>query len=194
MNIAAILIDLGDVIMRETTEVRDAVGNTTSAELVAGMGECLRLIKGRGHKLGLVADTRIKTAWNVLHQHDLYDLFDAFGISEQVGCEKPDPRIFRSALDDLGIAPSDYARVMMIGNNLVRDVRGANRLGLLSVWFHWNDRYLADPDLVDKPIYEVHSAQELVELIERFGESSEHPRIKAPNTDLRTDAGRMAKD
>jgi FMN phosphatase YigB (HAD superfamily) len=177
MNIAAILFDLGDVIMREETEVRDADGNTTSAGLVAGMGVTLRDIKEHGYALGLVADTRSKTAWNVLHQHGLYDLFDAFAISEQVGCEKPDPRIFCSALDALKIAPADYARVVMVGNNLIRDVRGANRLGLISVWFHWNERYLADPNFVDTPTYEAHTARELADLIDQIEGTAGRPYI-----------------
>jgi FMN phosphatase YigB (HAD superfamily) len=97
---------------------------------------------------------------------DLYDLFDALAISEQVGFEKPDPRIFRSALDALKIGPGEYARVVMVGNNLIRDIRGANRLGLMSIWFHWNERYLADPNIVDTPTYQVHDARGLVDLIE----------------------------
>ncbi|MDE3091725.1 MAG: HAD hydrolase-like protein, partial [Chloroflexota bacterium] len=97
MKIAAILFDLGDVIMQEQTEVKDAEWNTLRADLVEGMGDALRALKSRGYKFGLVADTRFKTAWNVFHQHNLYDLFDAFAISEQVGVEKPDPRIFRAA-------------------------------------------------------------------------------------------------
>ena len=171
MNIAAILFDLGDVIMQEETEVRDDDGSTTSAELVDGMGEALRSVKMRGYMLGLVADTYSKTAWNVLHQHDLYDLFDTMAISEQVGCEKPDPRIFRVALDALKIASEDYARVMMVGNNRIRDIRGANRLGLISVWFHWNERYLADPNIVDTPTHEVHNARELADLIKTLEET-----------------------
>ena len=168
MKVRAILFDLGDVIMREETEVKDGDWNTLSAELVDGMGETLRALKARGYPFGLVADTRSKTAWNVLHQHDLYDLFDALAISEQVGCEKPDARIFRAALDALSVAPADYARVLMVGNNLARDVRGANQLGLGSIWFHWNDRYLPDPDFVDTPAYEVRSARQLIGAIERI--------------------------
>ena len=171
MKIRAILFDLGDVIMQEETEVRDGDWNTLSAELVDGMGEALRVLKARGYKFGLVADTRSKTAWNVLHQHDLYDLFDAFAISEQVGCEKPDARIFHAALDALGVAPEEYAQVLMVGNNLVRDVRGANQLGLVPIWFHWNDRYLPDPDMVDTPAHEVHTTGELLELIDRLEKS-----------------------
>jgi FMN phosphatase YigB (HAD superfamily) len=176
MNIRAILFDLGDVIMQEETEVRDEEGNTRRAELVDGMGELLHALKSRGYPFGLVADTRSQTAWNVLHQHHLYDLFDAFAISESVGCEKPDARIFRAALDALGIVPDDYPRVLMIGNNLMRDVRGANQLGLVSVWFHWNDRYLPDPDFVDTPAYEARNAGELLEVIERIEENESAKR------------------
>jgi putative hydrolase of the HAD superfamily len=100
-----------------------------------------------------------------LHQHNLYDLFDALAISEEVGCEKPDPRIFRAALDALNIAASDYARVLMVGNRLYRDVRGAHNLGLLSVWFHWNERYAHDYGGCDQATYEVRTTRELLELI-----------------------------
>jgi HAD superfamily hydrolase (TIGR01549 family) len=161
----ALLFDLGDVIMQETTEVKDAKLNTLHAELVDGIGDVLRTLKSRGYKLGLVADTRPRTAWNVLHQHNLFDLFDALAISEEVGCEKPDPRIFRAALDALKIAPQDYAQVAMVGNNLARDIRGANALGLISIYFHWNDRYLQTDD---QPSHTVRSAKELLELIDRI--------------------------
>jgi len=165
MKLLALLFDLGDVIMQEETEVKDAELSTLRAELVDGMGEALRTLKSRGYKFGLVADTRPKTAWNVLHQHNLYHLFDARAISAEVGCEKPDPRIFRYALDALKIEPSDYARVVMVGNNLARDVRGANQLGLLSIWFHWNERYARAND-GSKPAYEIRNAHALVPLIE----------------------------
>ena len=162
-KLVALLFDLGDVIMQETTEVKDAELNTLHADLVDGMGNVLRTLKSRGYKLGLVADTRPRTAWNVLHQHNLYDLFDALAISEEVGCEKPDAPIFRAALDALKIAPQDYTRVAMVGNNLARDIRGANALGLISIYFHWNDRY---PQTDDKPTHTARSARELLELID----------------------------
>jgi putative hydrolase of the HAD superfamily len=64
---------------------------------------------------------------------------------------------------------SDYHRVVMVGNNLERDVVGANRLGLISVFFRWNERRRTQP-LTDeeRPRYTVTSAQELVALIERL--------------------------
>ena len=104
---------------------------------------------------------------NVLRQHGLYDLFDYLAVSEIVGVSKPDPLIFEVALDSLGIVQSDYGRVVMVGNNLERDIVGANRLGLISVFFHWNDRRRSQPLTEDeKPRHTVTSALELVALVE----------------------------
>ncbi len=166
MQLKAAFFDLGDVIMQETTQVVDAEEVTLRAELVPGMDTVLRDLHARGVPLGLVADTHRQNPANVLGQHGLYELFSVFAISDELGCEKPDPRIFCFALDQLGLAPEDYGRVVMVGNNLRRDVRGANALGLVSVWFYWNDRYPTVPrEPIEEPRYTVHTAAELGELL-----------------------------
>jgi FMN phosphatase YigB (HAD superfamily) len=127
------------------------------------MAEALRQFKAQGVPLGLVADSRPNTPPNVLRQHGLYDLFDTLAISEVVGATKPDPDIFHVALDALGIAEGDYGRVIMVDNNLERDMVGANRLGLISIFFHWNDRRHSQPlDDDEHPQYTVSSANELI--------------------------------
>ncbi len=168
-HLAALLFDLGDTIMIEESEVKDADETTVRADLIPGMADALRHFKAQGWPLALVADSRPNTPVNVLRQHELLDLFDVLAISEIVGVSKPDPRIFRVALEALGIAERDYGRVVMVGNHLERDVVGANRLGLISVFFHWNDRRRSQP-LADqeKPCYTVSSASELIVLIERL--------------------------
>ena len=97
-------------------------------------------------------------------------------ISEVVGAaagvasiDKPDPRIFRAALDALGIPEADFGRAVMVGNNLERDIAGANRLGLISVFFHWNERRRTQPLTAEEtPRYTIGSAAELMELITRI--------------------------
>jgi len=171
MRLRALLFDLGDTIMVEETEVKDAGGTTLRAELVPGMAEVLREFKAAGYPLALVADSRPRTPENVLRQHGLYELFDVLAISEVVGFSKPDPRLFRVALDVLGIPEADYGRVVMVGNNLERDIVGANRLGLISVFFHLNDRRRTQPLTADEiPRYIVTSAVELRDLIARLEE------------------------
>jgi putative hydrolase of the HAD superfamily len=183
-HIAALFFDLGDTIMDEGTEVKDAAGTTLRAELISGMADALAGFRAAGHRLALVADARPNTPPNVLRQHGLLDLFETLAISEVVGAaagvasmpgttghtiDKPDPRIFRAALDALGIPEADYGRVVMVGNNLERDIVGANRLGLISVFFHWNERRRTQPlTAVEKPRYTVTSAQELIELVARL--------------------------
>jgi FMN phosphatase YigB (HAD superfamily) len=177
-HLLALFFDLGDTIMIEETEVKDAAGTTLRADLIPGMAETLQHFKARGHTLALVADSRPHTPVNVLRQHALYDLFDYLAISEVVGVSKPHPHIFRVTLERLGIAPSDYGRVVMVGNNLERDVVGANRLGLISVFFHWNDRRRSQPLVEEEePQYTVTSARELLALIETL-EGAAHNRIR----------------
>ena len=171
MRLAALLFDLGDTIMVEETEDKDAEGTTRRADLVPGMAEALREFKAAGHRLALVADSRPLTPENVLRQHGLYDLFEALAVSEAVGVSKPNPRIFRVALDALAISQADFGRVVMVGNNLERDVAGANRLGLISVFFHPNERRRTQPHADDEvPRYMVTSAPELRELIAHLEE------------------------
>jgi len=54
----------------------------------------------------------------------------------------------------------------MVGNNLERDIAGANRLGLISVFFHWSERRRTTPETEDEaPDHTVHSPQELRALL-----------------------------
>jgi FMN phosphatase YigB (HAD superfamily) len=165
-QVVALLFDLGDTLMVEESEVKDGEGTTLRADLIPGMAEALHWLKDRGYGLALVADSRPNTPANVLRQHGLYDLLDCLAISEVVGGEKPDSRIFQAALAPLGIPESDYGRVAMVGNNLERDVVGANRLGLISILFHWNERRRSQPlTAEEEPRYVVSSARELISLV-----------------------------
>ncbi len=166
-SLAALFFDLGDTLMVEESEVKDTERTTLRADLIPGMASALHTFRARGYPLALVADSRPNTPINVLRQHGLLDLFDHLAISEVVGASKPEPQIFCAALDALGIAPNEYGRVVMVGNNLERDIVGANRLGLISVHFCWSERRRSQPlTEEERPRHTVSSASELVALIE----------------------------
>lgn len=163
----AICFDFGDTLADEATEVKDETLTTLRAELIPGAGELVRELKRRGYRLALVADGRPGTYSNVLTQHGLYQLFDAHVISEHLGVEKPDPRMFTEALGRLGIAKEDYRRTMMVGNNLERDVKGANALGLISVWLDWAPRRSKTPaDETEVPRHTIKRPLELLNVID----------------------------
>jgi putative hydrolase of the HAD superfamily len=172
-RLLAICLDCGDTLADEATEIKDASGATLRADLIPGAGELLRQLSRRGYRLALVADGYPATFANVLAQHRIYDYFDAFAISEHLGCLKPDPRIFVHALDQLGIRPDEYGRTVMVGNNLARDVKGANALGMISVWLDWSPRRAKIPaDESETPCYIIKQPMELLEVIERLEQES----------------------
>jgi putative hydrolase of the HAD superfamily len=139
-SILAICIDFGDTLADEATEIKDAGGVTQRAALIPGAAALVQTLRARGYRLALVADGRPGTYRNVLSQHGLYDDFDAFAISDYLGSEKPNPRNFAHALTQLGIGPDDYRKTVMLGNYLAADIKGANALGMLSIWLDWAPR------------------------------------------------------
>lgn len=164
--IRAILFDSGDTIVDEGTQVFDARGIVQSAGLIPGAADTLRALKSLGYPVGLVADGHLESFQNVLGHHGLLELFDARSISEQVGVEKPDARMFRCALDELGISPEAYGQVLMVGNHLARDIKGANDLGLVSVWLDWAPRRPKIPaDPSEQPRYTIKTPADLLPLI-----------------------------
>jgi putative hydrolase of the HAD superfamily len=168
-HILAICLDCGDTLVDEATEIKDENEVTQQADLIPGAADMVRGIKQLGYPLALVADGPAGTFHNVLHQHELYDLFDAFAISGDVGVSKPDARMFRHALDQLRITDADYGRVVMVGNHLGRDIKGANALGIMSVWLNWSPRRSKIPaDSLEVPRYTLQSPAEFLPLIEQI--------------------------
>ncbi|MBN2393241.1 MAG: HAD-IA family hydrolase [Anaerolineae bacterium] len=173
-QLLAICFDCGDTLVDEGSEVKDARGVTLRAELIPGAAEVICELKRLGYPLALVADGPTATFTNILTQHDLYDCFDAFAISAEVGVEKPDPHIFIHALDQLGIRREDYGRVVMVGNNLARDIKGANALGLISVWLDWAPRRSKTPvDDSEVPQHTIKIPMELLSLIQKLDKATE---------------------
>ena len=61
----------------------------------------------------------------------LESCFDAIIVSGEFGIGKPKPEVFQYALSLLGV---DASQAVMVGNSLERDIAGARRAGLRSVW------------------------------------------------------------
>lgn len=168
-KLLAVCLDFGDTLADEGTEIKDETLTTLHAELIPGAAELVRELKRRGYPLALIADGRPGTFANVLGHYGLYHLFDAHTISEQVGAEKPDPRMFHDAMRQMGIAREDYGRVLMLGNNLERDIKGANRVGMISVWLDWAPRRAKTPaDASEAPQHTIRLPLELLAVIDRL--------------------------
>jgi FMN phosphatase YigB (HAD superfamily) len=85
--------------------------------------------------------------------------FDVVVIAERAGAYKPDPRPYRLALDELGVAPE---RALFVAGS-VFDVNGARALGM-DVYWH-NRAGLPRPDHAPALIAEHPSLEPLVDII-----------------------------
>ena len=77
-------------------------------------------------------------------------------VSEEAGYAKPDPRIFRDALNAMGLSSPE--RVMFVGDNPVADIDGAKRFGMKAAWVRRGREYPAEllsPDYVVDYVVEV---------------------------------------
>ena len=171
-----IFTDSGDTIIDEGTQVYDDRGIVLEAECIPSAGEVLRQLHDEGFTIALVADGEWESFRNVYRKNGLGGCFDAWVVSEVVGQQKPAPIMFETAFEKLQLTDADRRRVVMIGNNLKKDIAGANRQGLTSVWLDWSPRYfhrVEEPDW--QPDYTVKTPAELIPLLhsleEKFLES-----------------------
>lgn len=104
---------------------------------------------------GLAAAQRRRLATAGLADH-----LDRVLISEELGAAKPDPAFFEAALERLGRPPRE--RVLMVGDGLQTDIRGALAAGLPACWY--NPAGLA-PAADLAPTYEIRRLAELVGLV-----------------------------
>ena len=166
-KILAVCLDCGDTLVDEATEVKTAGDVSLRADLIPGADALMRELKRRGYPLALVADGPCDTFVNNLGPYGLYELFDVYAVSETVGVQKPDARIFRYALDHLGLTEKDYGRAVMVGNYLARDVKGANALGLISVWLDWAPRRPKTPvDETERPRFTIQQPLDLLTVLD----------------------------
>ncbi|WP_066370065.1 HAD family hydrolase [Neobacillus fumarioli] len=92
---------------------------------------------------------------------ELVPYFDYIVISGEFGKGKPDPSLYEYALSKLSL---EKEKVMMVGDNLMTDILGANRAGIRSVWVN---RHQKERNEVI-PTYEIRHLEELFPILEEL--------------------------
>ncbi len=164
-----IFTDSGDTIVDESTEVYNEDGIVVHAELIPGAGETLKALYEADYVIAMVADGEEQSFTNVYEKNGLGYCFHTRTISEIVGIQKPSGRMFQDAMEKNHLTEEDKRRVVMVGNNVKKDVAGANRFGITSILIDWSPRYDMIPaDEWETPDYTVHEPKELLDLVERL--------------------------
>lgn len=88
--------------------------------------------------------------------------FDAIIVSGAFGVGKPDVSIFEYALTKTG---SQKSETLMVGDNLLTDILGANRAGIKAVWVNREQKAAHNSIFPD---FEIRNLQELMPLLEKL--------------------------
>jgi putative hydrolase of the HAD superfamily len=111
----------------------------------AGLVEALSLARQAGVRIAVVSNSEGMLE-SLFHRLGILGAMDLVVDSGIVGVEKPDPRIFRVALDHFGAAPE---RALHLGDNFSTDVLGARaagiRVALVDPLGHMDGRHLDVP-------------------------------------------------
>jgi HAD superfamily hydrolase (TIGR01549 family) len=103
--------------------------NYPASALFPDVLPCLRALEGR-YRLGVIANqpTSVRAA---MERDGLTGFFEVWGVSDDLGLQKPDPKLFAHVLETAGVVPG---RTVMLGDRLDYDVRPARAAGMRAVW------------------------------------------------------------
>ena len=128
--------------------------------LRAGVSEALEALAGR-YRLATLSNNVVRVR-DLLEEYGIGHVFSAWGISEEVGCSKPDQGLFDYVLDQASCRPDE---AMMVGDRLDNDIFPAQRLGLSTALITLKNNFGAPPAHVRgiEPDIRVASLTELTE-------------------------------
>lgn len=91
---------------------------------------CLEALGSAGHRLGVIANqpSQVRSA---LARDGILERFEVWVVSEDLGIDKPDPRVFAHAIE---LAGAPASACVMVGDRLDYDVRPARAAGMRGVW------------------------------------------------------------
>jgi len=113
------------------------------------------------YKLGLISNFGIpECGRKLLKMFGLKEHFDLIVISAEVNQRKPSPKIFKNALQKLGV---DASRAVFVGDMVDLDVKGPQSVGMKTILINRRpnrEDFLANPDM------KVRSLNELLKVLE----------------------------
>jgi putative hydrolase of the HAD superfamily len=122
--------------------------------------ETLDILRER-FPLAVVTDAQSAYARGELHQVGILAYFDPVIISGDYGFRKPDQRLFQAALDGIGVAAE---HTLFIGNDMHRDIFGAQEAGMITMMFDSDQGTKDHLDCV--PDYTITDFRQLVEVLD----------------------------
>lgn len=141
-------------------QLSDDFLNLTTAHfsLLPGAENLVRYL-AKKYPLTVVTNGFIEVQYEKFDKSGLRDCFAHIVLSEEVGCQKPSPRIFEEALRMNGLSADD---VLMIGDSWTSDIQGAINAGIDQIWIRKSKDPLPE---AQSATYLVHTLSEVMEIL-----------------------------
>jgi putative hydrolase of the HAD superfamily len=120
--------------------------------------ELVKWVKTRW-KVAVVSNGSSRVQRAKLARAGLADVLPDVFLSGEVGAWKPDPRIFAAALVHVGCEP---AEVLHVGDDPMRDIAGAARVGMASCWISGGRNWPVEQHL---PTFIISRVEELPQVL-----------------------------
>lgn len=131
-------------------------------QLYPGVEDTIKQLHLKYH-LAIVSDGQTAYAVPEMNADGLLGYFDPVIVSGDFGYRKPDKRLFEKALRAMKMEPSE---VLFVGNDMYRDVYGAQRLGMKTVFFKSNQGTQEKEGV--RPDYIIYNFPELISALRFF--------------------------
>lgn len=130
-------------------------------EVYDGLAEHLDVLADEGMRLAILSNGPVEQQSRKLGRTGIDRRMVDTVISEGVGMEKPDGRIFRLALERAGGGPDSW----MVGDDPVNDVAGGRAAGLRTAWVGHGTAWADRGEGAAPPTLQAPSTREVLELI-----------------------------
>lgn len=110
------------------------------------------------YRLAIITNGFNETQSIKIRESKMVSFFEQMITSEDAGVNKPEPRIFTYALNQMKVHRRE---ALMIGDNLEADIRGASGVGIDQVWF--NPQGIFSPYF--QPTHEIQRLNQLLEIL-----------------------------
>jgi putative hydrolase of the HAD superfamily len=167
-NFKLICKKLGTGINNEKIELATQIRYDFIASIMIPRQDVIAMLthlKSQGLKIGLISNCTSETP-TVWENTQFAPLFDVALFSSSIGLKKPDPRIYRLALERLDVQPADC---IYIGDGDSQELSGAGQVGMHPVLIRLADEDDTQPHLINRERWEepvISSLQEVPTLVE----------------------------
>ena len=137
-----ILLELAELPIGEAPAMAACYWETLLDHMEAepGAARTLQTLRSMGLRIGVGTNMTADRQFEKLSRLDLLPWVDFLVTSEELGVEKPDPRLFALCAEKAGAGQCDCC---FVGDSLEKDALAAVRAGMTGVWYCPNGR--ADP-------------------------------------------------